>query len=46
LYMNFYCLYFKLINRAIAQLGSASVWGAEGRGFKSRWPDQKTVKIL
>ena len=29
----------KLLVRAIAQPGSASVWGAGGRGFKSRWPD-------
>lgn len=26
----------------MAQLGSASVWGTEGRGFKSRQPDSKT----
>jgi hypothetical protein len=25
--------------RAIAQLGSAFVWGTKGRGFESRWPD-------
>ena len=26
--------------RAVAQLGSALVWGTRGRGFKSRQPDQ------
>ena len=26
--------------RGVAQLGSASVWGAEGRWFKSSRPDQ------
>ena len=25
--------------RAVAQLGSALVWGTRGRGFKSRQPD-------
>lgn len=27
--------------RGVAQLGSASALGAEGRGFKSRHPDQR-----
>ena len=27
-------------NRDIAQLGSASDWGSEGRRFKSGYPDQ------
>ena len=26
--------------RAVAQLGSALVWGTRGRGFKSRQPDK------
>ena len=34
------------IIRAIAQLGSASVWGAEGRGFKSRWPDHNIINYF
>ena len=29
--------------RAMAQPGSASVWGTEGRRFKSCWPDHKKV---
>lgn len=29
----------KLVNRGVAQLGSASALGAEGRGFKSLRPD-------
>ena len=28
-----------LTQRAVAQLGSALVWGTRGRGFKSRQPD-------
>lgn len=32
--------------RAVAQPGSASVWGTEGRGFESRLPDQKTPNEL
>lgn len=30
----------KNFNRSIAQPGSALVWGASGRGFKSRYSDQ------
>ena len=29
-----------LTQRAVAQLGSALVWGTRGRGFKSRQPDR------
>ena len=29
------------IVRTIAQFGSALDWGSRGRGFKSRWSDQK-----
>ena len=35
-----------MIFRAIAQPGSASVWGAGGRGFKSRWPDHYKINDL
>ncbi len=31
------CVYY--FYRDVAQLGSALVWGASGRGFKSRHPD-------
>ncbi len=30
--------------RGVAQLGSALAWGARGRGFKSRRPDQSVIK--
>ncbi len=35
---NKYDIGFGLV-RAVAQPGSASAWGAEGRGFESRQPD-------
>ena len=33
------------VNRGIAQLGSASALGAEGRGFESLCPDQKLFSV-
>lgn len=35
-----------LIIRDVAQPGSALVWGASGRGFKSRHPDHKKDRPL
>ena len=34
-----------LLNRAVAQLGSALEWGSRGRGFESRRPDHFSVKF-
>jgi hypothetical protein len=31
--------------RGVAQPGSALVWGASGRGFKSRRPDQTVLEV-
>ena len=33
------------MRRAVAQLGSASDWGSEGRGFKSRRPDGEVRQV-
>ena len=35
-----------MIFRAIAQPGSASVWGAGGHRFKSCWPDHNKINDL
>jgi hypothetical protein len=34
------------LKRAVAQLGSALVWGTRGRGFKSRQPDWSWTVII
>ena len=34
-----------LVNRAVAQLGSALEWGSRGRGFESRRPERGAAKI-
>jgi hypothetical protein len=33
----------RLVSRAVAQFGSASGWGPEGRRFKSCQPDKGSV---
>ena len=34
------------VPRAVAQLGSALVWGTRGRGFESRQPDEFPVAVV
>ena len=36
---------YSVAYRNVAQSGSALVWGARGRGFKSRYSDQKKMPV-